>query len=491
MRILRSQIMSGDQTPRRFYINKYLSDQFVAHIGDGLIPWRRPWIGKVPLQNGVSGHQYQGLNIFQLTLASIQNDFRQPYWLTWNQVHKLGGEILPEHKRNGTMYVFYKDHPIKEKVQVEDPETGELVEEEVEKRIPLLRYGTLYNIAQCKNIRISDLPAYGAAERIEQPNDEDLAQLAIDFLAQSSEIPEIAFSDEATEAHYDARAGKLVTPPHIKLETDEDFAFGLFKAAVSAVSLANRPIFQDRALDQEHQEIVREIGAGLLCGKIGIRPPQTVDEESVQRWVGALNREPRLLVRAAGQAQKAVTIVSGIQEKAQIQKPQSVSSIFDGSSSQTREPVSTGTSLYSAIDVLYRDSSNYKQFESYVVEGELPRVQLEPHLKDGSYFLGKDVQMEDLVFRFVTRDGMDLNEDDHPWQEIQAVAQSTPEIAGQAKEEGRFLGTASELLERFKKASEANWPSYAQVAQEMKQYTGLDPQQTQDESERQSRQIGY
>lgn len=483
--------MSGDQTPRRFYINKYLSDQFVAHIGDGLIPWRRPWIGKVPLQNGVSGHQYQGLNIFQLTLASIKNDFRQPFWLTWNQVHKLGGEILPEHKRNGTMYVFYKDHPIKEKVQVEDPETGELVEEEVEKRVPLLRYGTLYNIAQCKNIGLSDLPAYGAAERIEQPNDDDLAQLAIDFLAQSPEIPEIAFSDEAAEARYDTRAGKLVTPSHIKFETDEDFAFGLLKAAVSAVSPADRPIFQDRALDQEHQEIVKEIGAGLLCGKLAIRPPQTVDEATVRRWVGALNREPRLLVRAAGHAQKAVTIVSGIKEKAKIQKPPSVSSIFGDTSSQGPEPVSTETDLYSAIDVLYRDSSNYKQFESYVVEGELTRLQLEPYLKDGSYFLGKDVQMEDLVFRFVTRDGMDLNEDDHPWQEIQAVAQSTLELAEQAKEEGRFLGMASELIERFKKASEAKWPGYVQVAQEMKQYTGLDPQQTQDESERQNRQIGY
>jgi antirestriction protein ArdC len=483
--------MSGDQAPRRFYINKYLSDQFVARIGEGLIPWRRPWIGRVPLQNGVSGHQYQGLNIFQLTLASIQNDFRQPYWLTWNQVHKLGGEISPEHKRNGTMFVFYKDHSIKETVQVEDPETGELVEQEVEKRVPLLRYGTLYNIAQCKDIRLSDLPAYGAAEPTQPANDEDLAQLAVDFLTQSPEVPEIAFSDEATEAHYDARADKLVTPPHIKLETDEDFAFGLFKAAVSTVSPTNRPIFQDRALDHEHQEIVREIGAGLLCGKLGIRPPQTVDEETVRRWVSALNREPRLLVRAAGQAQKAVTAVSGIQEKAQIQKVQSVSSIFGDSSPQGPEPVSTEAALYSALDVLYRDSGNYKQFESYVVEGELTRSKLEPYLKDGSYFLGKDVQMEDLVFRFVTRDGMDLNEDDHPWQEIQAVAQSTPELAEQAKEEGRFLGAASELLERFKKASEANWPSYAQVALDMKQYAGLDPQQTQDESERQSRQIGY
>ena len=106
---------------------------------------------------------------------------RQPYWLTWNQVHKKGGEILPEHKRNGTMFVFYKDHPIKE--------------------VPLLRYGSLYNIAQCKNIRLTDLPAYKAAERSEPAEDRDLVKLAIDFLKRSPDNPEIAFSDEANEAY--------------------------------------------------------------------------------------------------------------------------------------------------------------------------------------------------------------------------------------------------------------------------------------------------
>jgi len=59
--------------------------------------------------------------------------------------------------------------------------------------------------------------------------------------------------------------------------------------------------------------------------------------------------------------------------------------------------------------------------------------------------------MEDLAFRFVTRDGMDLNEGDHPSRGIQTVAQTTSELASQAKEEGRFLGSAANLVERFKR----------------------------------------
>ena len=131
------------------------------------------------------------------------------------------------------------------------------------------------------------------------------------------------------------------------------------------------------------------------------------------------------------------------------------------------DPPSVDPGQFCAIDVLYRDAGNYKQFESYIVEGELSFSQLQPYLVDGIYFVGKDVEMEDLVFRFVSREGMNLNEDDHPWQEVLILAQTTPELAFQAKEEGRFLGSAVELIQRFKRASEANWPSSGLVEAEI------------------------
>ena len=64
------------------------------------------------------------------------------------------------------------------------------------------------------------------------------------------------------------------------------------------------------------------------------------------------------------------------------------------------------------------------------------------------------------------------------------VTQTTRELAFQAKEEGRLLGTAAELIERFKRASEANWPSCGEVAEEIKKHAGADPQETQDQSVR-------
>ena len=495
--------MSEEQAPRKFYINKFLSDQFVERIKRGLIPWRRPWIGKVALQNGVSGHQYQGLNTFQLTLASIENDFREPYWLTWNQIHKLGGEILPGQKRNGTMFVFYKDHPFKETVQVEDPETGELVDQEVEKKIPLIRYGTLYNVAQCKNLEVSALPAYKATERLEEGRNKDVAQAALDLLKQSPQLPRISISNDATEAFYDRRSNVMVTPPQSRCESDEVFSFEVFKAAMSATGcpdLLNRPTFVD-SFNAQREELITELGAGLLCGKLGIRPPQKVDEDTIDGWVKALNSDPRLLVRAGIQAQKAVALIAGNPQafvQRQVQRQSRPEARFGANVFREEPPAlqdQTQTVVedkqYTAVDVLYRDSGNYKQFETYIVEGNLSFEDLKPHLSQGAYFVGKDVQMEDLVFRFVERDGMDLNEEDNPWQELHAVAPTTSAEALNAQQEDRFLGSADELVQRFKRASEANWPSHPEVTASILRYAGLDPQQIQNEADRQNRSIGY
>jgi antirestriction protein ArdC len=491
--------MSEEQAPRKFYINKFLSDRFVERIKGGLVPWRRPWIGKAPLQNGVSGHQYQGLNTFQLTLASIENDFRQPYWLTWNQIHKFAGDILPEHKRNGTMFVFYKDFPIKETVQVEDPETGELVDQEVEKRIPLIRYGTLYNVAQCKNLKVSALPAYKATERLGEGENRVVSQTVLDLLKQASQLPRISISNDATEAFYDRRSNVVVTPPQSRCESDEMFSFGLFKAAVSATGcpdLLDRPTFGD-SFNADREELITELGAGLLCGKLGIRPPQKVDENTIDGWVKALNSDPRLLVRAGIQAQKAVALIVG-NPQAFVQR-QSRPEARSGANVFREEPpplqdqsqTASEEKQYTAVDVLYRDSGNYKQFETYIVEGNLSYDDLKPHLSQGTYFVGKDVQMEDLVFRFVERDGMDLNEEDNPWQELHAVAPTTAAEAHKSQQEDRFLGSAAEIVQRFKKASEANWPSHPEVAATILKYAGLDPQQIQNEADRQNRSIGY
>jgi hypothetical protein len=120
----------------------------------------------------------------------------------------------------------------------------------------------------------------------------------------------------------------------------------------------------------------------------------------------------------------------------------------------------------------YRDAGNWKTWQTYVVEGELIYGEIEPYLESKEFFIGKDVQMEDLVFKAKERTGNDfLSQDDHPWQGLDEVRPATEAEALQAKEEHRFLGGAEELLQRFKKAQKANWPSQFEVTERIQELT--------------------
>ena len=74
---------------------------------------------------------------------------------------------------------------------------------------------------------------------------------------------------------------------------------------------------------------------------------------------------------------------------------------------------------------LYRDASNYKQHGEVILSNETQLAveeidqQVRSHLSDGSFFIARQVQLEERFFAVVT-------EDDHPWHEF-VQAEATPD----------------------------------------------------------------
>ena len=98
-----------------------------------------------------------------------------------------------------------------------------------------------------------------------------------------------------------------------------------------------------------------------------------------------------------------------------------------------------------------------KSFINRPKEDELTLEQFTPYLEVDNRFIGQDVGLEDLVFR--DRE-WPLDADDHPWLELMQVRPATPAEALQAP-----LGTAEDLLQRFKAAHEAKWPGEEEVTE--------------------------
>ena len=74
----------------RVTIFERVTEQVIELLGQGVVPWQKPWDAHVgPPRNGVSGRYYRGFNVFALRLAG----FDSPYWFTPRQVNDLDGHI--------------------------------------------------------------------------------------------------------------------------------------------------------------------------------------------------------------------------------------------------------------------------------------------------------------------------------------------------------------------------------------------------------------
>ena len=108
------------------------------------------------------------------------------------------------------------------------------------------------------------------------------------------------------------------------------------------------------------------------------------------------------------------------------------------------------------LTYLYRDASNYKQWNEVVVEGQIDAEALQALLWEGNFFIPQAVGLPPLQERFAT-DGYGFpNEDDHAWHEIEGIEDTND--APTRKE------SAAELAERFQRAAQHGWESWLAAA---------------------------
>ena len=75
----------------RFDPAQAITDEIIALLEEGTMPWRRPWRiagDGVPLR--VGGEGYRGINAFLLGLRAAIGGYSSPYWMTFRQAKELG-----------------------------------------------------------------------------------------------------------------------------------------------------------------------------------------------------------------------------------------------------------------------------------------------------------------------------------------------------------------------------------------------------------------
>lgn len=265
----------------------WVTEKIVAQLEAGVIPWQKPWTSQWPM-NLITKKPYRGLNVFLLSVAG----YASPYWLTFNQVRAKKGHVRKgEH---GTMVVFWKPSEYLKK----DADTGE----EETKKYMLLRYYMVFNVEQCDGLNV---PAVATIEKQES---------AEKIIAGMPHAPKIHQS--ADRAAYSPLLDEVFMPSMGRFASPDGYYSTLFHELTHATghkSRLDRPGVTSHnefgSEDYSKEELVAEFGAAMLSSVAGITRNVENSAAYIQHWLGVLKADKRMLVSAAGAAQKAADYI--------------------------------------------------------------------------------------------------------------------------------------------------------------------------------------
>ncbi len=271
-----------------------VTDQIVAQLEAGTVPWRKPWSaqgGAISLQ---TGKPYRGVNQLLLSLAP----YASPYWVTYKQAAARDAQVRRGEK--STLVVFWKQIEVKDS----DAPNGK-------RRVPLLRYFRVFNAEQCDGL---DLPADDSATRDHTP-----LEACEKIAAGYRNGPRVEHGGDV--ACYSPFFDRVQLPVPSAFDSAESYYSTMFHELTHSTGHESR-LNRDGigaghafgSAEYSREELVAECGAAMLCGEAGIAPA-VLDNASayIANWLRVLKSDHKLVVQAAARAQRAADHILGIE----------------------------------------------------------------------------------------------------------------------------------------------------------------------------------
>jgi antirestriction protein ArdC len=272
-------------------VYKEVTDRIIAALEEGTVPWRRPWKIEGGHRNLVSKKPYRGINPFLLELTAMEEGYEKPYWVTYKQAEALGGNVKKGEK--STLVVFWKI--LNFDTDERDKDGNKKV-----KKVPLLRYYRVFNVAQCEGIE-DKVPVI-------EENDFDPIERAEQVISDMPNPP--SFSWGGDRAYYNFATDAIRLPAKKRFDSAEAYYSTAYHEMIHSTGHKDRlgrikdwAMFGSDPYAQE--ELVAEMGAAMLCGVSGIEVQKENTAAYIQHWIERFKDDKKLLVSAAGQAQKA------------------------------------------------------------------------------------------------------------------------------------------------------------------------------------------
>lgn len=294
-------------------VYQMVTDRIVEMMNQGIIPWEKPW-------KGMSSN---------LKDCAISYTSRKPYsllnqillgedgeYITFNECTKLGGKVKKGAKSR--IVVFYK--PLVKKVTTKDEETGEEVEKE--KMSFFLQYYRVFHINDCEGIKskFAEDETTSTGEQFESILDGE--KVIEDYIERERANGFSLEHKKGDRAYYQPSLDKIVLPLKEQFkEIAEYYSTAFHEIAHSTLKecRCNRKQTSTAFFGSEEyskEELVAEITSANICSVTGIETPSTFKNSTayIQSWLKALKNDPKMIVFASAQAEKATKYILNIKE---------------------------------------------------------------------------------------------------------------------------------------------------------------------------------
>lgn len=276
---------------KKFDIYTTIADRIVEELAKGTIPWQKPWFGaQTGAYSRVTGKPYSFLN--QLLLGDDGE------YATMKQINAEGGKVNKGAKSK--MVTFWKQYK-----KTITNEQGELEE----KTFPILKYYLVFNIEDTtlepkKRKEVNHAPC-------------ETAEKIINGYIKSSGIKFI--NDKPSDrAFYRDSTDTVTVPMMTQFKELAEYYSTVFHELTHSTGHSTRlkrgtgeAFFGSENYGRE--ELVAELGASSLVNICGLETEKSFKNNAsyIESWMKAIKDDPKMVVTAAGKADKAVKMIVG------------------------------------------------------------------------------------------------------------------------------------------------------------------------------------
>lgn len=272
-------------------IYSQVTANLIAALESGTVPWRRPWVGGVPM-NASSKTYYNGVNVLILTFQGLDKGYATSGWVTFKQAISHGCVVRKGEK--STAIIYSERKTARNDENPDQPKVWWLV-----KTFAVFNLDQLTDLPECPG-SLDRLRARVSAAPGANPVHECEAMIC----RTGAEIR------TAGQAFYDPSGDYIGMPLPETFESTERYYATMFHELGHWTALRVGRKLGERFGNSSYaaEELVAELTAAFLAQRFGFDVVSQSDAY-LNSWITALKADPGILVKAASEASKAANFL--------------------------------------------------------------------------------------------------------------------------------------------------------------------------------------